>query len=214
MENLKNLWHKGAITRAHSSAAMLIRPESRDLTPWLVNWEERKHEWDLNTDQLHGQEGSLSEYSLILLAQKWNARKRKLIFLFSSLGMFWSIGESDRCSDTQLCLTLHDPRDCSLPGSSVHGILLVRVLEWLPFPPAGNLPNPGIKSATLLSPALAGGFLPLAPPGKPILTHNIQQRTSRKKLYMQSAKVFRFQCTFTGFLRERVWAISDPNNPI
>ena len=214
MENLKNLWHKGAITRAHSSAAMLIRPESRDLTPWLVNWEERKHEWDLNTDQLHGQEGSLSEYSLILLAQKWNARKLKLIFLFSSLGMFWSIGESDRCSDTQLCLTLHDPRDCSLPGSSVHGILLVRVLEWLPFPPSGDLPNPGIKSATLMSPTLAGGFLPLAPPGKPILQHNIQQRTSRKKLFMQLAKVFRFQCTFTGFLRERVWAISDPNNPI
>lgn len=74
MENLENLLHKGTITRAHSSAAMLIRPESRDLIPWLVNWEERKHEWDLNTVQLHGQEGSLSEYSLILLAQKWNAR--------------------------------------------------------------------------------------------------------------------------------------------
>ena len=30
----------------------------------------------------------------------------------------------------QLCLTLSDPMDCSLPGSSVHGILQVRVLEW------------------------------------------------------------------------------------
>jgi len=29
----------------------------------------------------------------------------------------------------QLCLTLHDPMDCSLPGSSVHGILQARVLE-------------------------------------------------------------------------------------
>ena len=31
---------------------------------------------------------------------------------------------------TQLCLTLNDPMDCSLPGSSVHGIFQARVLEW------------------------------------------------------------------------------------
>ena len=30
----------------------------------------------------------------------------------------------------QLCLTLHDPTDCSLPGSSDHGIFQARVLEW------------------------------------------------------------------------------------
>ena len=30
----------------------------------------------------------------------------------------------------QLCLTLSDPMDCSLPGSSVHGIFQARVLEW------------------------------------------------------------------------------------
>ena len=31
----------------------------------------------------------------------------------------------------QSCLTLSDPVDCSLPGSSVHGIFQVRVLEWV-----------------------------------------------------------------------------------
>ena len=31
---------------------------------------------------------------------------------------------------TQLRLTLSDPMDCSLPGSSVHGIFQARVLEW------------------------------------------------------------------------------------
>ena len=31
---------------------------------------------------------------------------------------------------TQLCPTLHDPMDCSLPGSSAHGIFQARVLEW------------------------------------------------------------------------------------
>ena len=30
----------------------------------------------------------------------------------------------------QSCLTLCDPMDCSLPGSSVHGIFQARVLEW------------------------------------------------------------------------------------
>ena len=30
----------------------------------------------------------------------------------------------------QSCLTLRDPMDCSLPGSSVHGISQARVLEW------------------------------------------------------------------------------------
>ena len=33
----------------------------------------------------------------------------------------------------QSCLTLWDPVDCNLPGSSVHGILQARVLEWFPF---------------------------------------------------------------------------------
>ena len=31
---------------------------------------------------------------------------------------------------TQSCPTLSDPMDCSLPGSSVHGIFQARVLEW------------------------------------------------------------------------------------
>ena len=34
----------------------------------------------------------------------------------------------------------------------------------LPCPPPGDLPNPGIKPASLMSPALAGRSLPLAPP--------------------------------------------------
>ena len=30
----------------------------------------------------------------------------------------------------QLCPTLSDPMDCSLPSSSIHGIFQARVLEW------------------------------------------------------------------------------------
>ena len=31
----------------------------------------------------------------------------------------------------QSCPTLRDPMDCSLPGSSIHGIFQARVLEWV-----------------------------------------------------------------------------------
>ena len=65
---------------------------------------------------------------------------------------------------TQLCLTLCDPTDCSLPGFSVHGILQARILDWLPLPTPGDLPNPGISPA---SPASAGGFFTTELPGEP-----------------------------------------------
>ena len=56
-------------------------------------------------------------------------------------------------------LTLCDPMDCSPPGSSVHGILQARILEsGLPCLPPGTLPNTGIKSMSLMSSALSGGF--------------------------------------------------------
>ena len=35
------------------------------------------------------------------------------------------------CVHTQLCLTLCNPMDCSLPDSSVHGISQGRILEWV-----------------------------------------------------------------------------------
>ena len=38
------------------------------------------------------------------------------------------------CLVSQLCLTLCEPMDCSPPGSSAHGILQARILEWLAIP--------------------------------------------------------------------------------
>ena len=46
----------------------------------------------------------------------------------------------------------------SLPGSSVHGILQARILKWIAMPSPGDLPDPGIKPMSPMSPALAGGF--------------------------------------------------------
>ena len=59
----------------------------------------------------------------------------------------------------QSCPTLYDPTDCSPPGSSVHGILQARILEWIAIPSPGDLPDPGIEPVALASPALVGGLL-------------------------------------------------------
>ena len=41
----------------------------------------------------------------------------------------------------QPCLTLSDPMDCSLPGSSIHGIFQARVLEWGAIVFSGTYPE-------------------------------------------------------------------------
>ena len=45
-----------------------------------------------------------------------------------------------RDKSLQSCLILRDPMECSPPGSSVHGILQARILEWVAF----SSPNPGL----------------------------------------------------------------------
>ena len=55
--------------------------------------------------------------------------------------------------------------DCSPPGSSVHGILQARILEWVAISSSGDLPDPGIELvcvASPVSPALANGFSTLS----------------------------------------------------
>ena len=64
----------------------------------------------------------------------------------------------------QLCLTFCDPTDCSLPGSSVHGILQARILEWVAIRFSRDLPDSGIEPG---SSALQRDSLLSEPPGKP-----------------------------------------------
>ena len=60
----------------------------------------------------------------------------------------------------------YNPLDYSPPGSSAHGISQARILEWLPFPSPGDLPDPGIEPRF---PALQENSLPTELPRKPIL---------------------------------------------
>ena len=64
----------------------------------------------------------------------------------------------------QSCLTLCDPKVCSPPGFSVHGILQARTLEWVAISSSrgSSRPRDGI-----CIPDLAGGFFATEPPGTP-----------------------------------------------
>ena len=63
------------------------------------------------------------------------------------------------------CPTLFDLRDCSPPGSSVHGFFRQEHWSGVPCPSPGDLLGPGIKRVL---PALAGRFFITEPPGKPV----------------------------------------------
>ena len=66
--------------------------------------------------------------------------------------------------------TLCDSMDCSLPGSSIHGILQTRILEWVAMPSSRGSSWPFlIEPTTLVSPALTRRFLPLSHLGNRIL---------------------------------------------
>ena len=67
---------------------------------------------------------------------------------------------------TQLCPTLCDPVDCSLPGTSSMGFSRQEYWSGLPLPSPGDLPNPGIEPG---SPALRADALPSEPPMTAIL---------------------------------------------
>ena len=71
------------------------------------------------------------------------------------------------CSVTQLRLTLCDPMDCSPVGSYVHRIVQARILEWVAISSSRGSPDPGIKLASPVSPALEGGFFTPSELGSP-----------------------------------------------
>ena len=56
--------------------------------------------------------------------------------------------------------------DCSLPGSSVHGVLQARIPEWVAMPTPGDLPDPEIKPAPPAPPAQQTDLFTAEPLGK------------------------------------------------
>ena len=67
------------------------------------------------------------------------------------------------CVCDQSCATLCDPMDCSPLGSSIHGNLQARILEWVAIPFSRDQTRISCISC------IAGGFFTAEPPGKPFL---------------------------------------------
>ena len=92
----------------------------------------------------------------------------------------------------QSCPTLCNPIDCSPPGSSVHGILQARILEWgCHALLQGIFPTQGSNPHLLHLLHWQAGSLPLAPPGKPI-PQQIRDRPSHPTLLLAKHPKIRF----------------------
>ena len=75
-----------------------------------------------------------------------NYTTSKLMHTYKILNLYYNV----LCFVTQLCLTLCNPRACSLLGSSVHGIRQARILEWVatPFSRGSSPPRDQIQVST------------------------------------------------------------------
>ena len=150
----------------------LFNPGQQCLSCWLLNWlsqcPPRNHSpmmWSsIRWSDPHSVEiarGATSRRIRILispiLSSSSSSSKNSLL---SSVLTLHSVAQS--------CLTLRDPVDYSPPRSPVHGISRQEYWSGLPFPSPGDLPNPGIKPASLTFPTLTGGFFTAEPPGKPL----------------------------------------------
>ena len=77
----------------------------------------------------------------ILVKRTLDWEAKNLNFHSSSISYFYICC----CLVAQLCLSLCNPLDYSSPGSSVHGILQARILEWVAISFSRDLPHPGIE---------------------------------------------------------------------
>ena len=114
-------------------------------SPWGCKWlSEKQQQWQI----------SLSKYSY------WHS-----LFCYWRHSSLFSRASSHTVSfcmhaqSLQSCTTLCYHMDCSPPDSSARGILPERILEWVAMPFSGDLPYPGIESASPKSPASAGRIL-------------------------------------------------------
>ena len=75
--------------------------------------------------------------------------------------MHFGLKDEVKVKAAQSCPTLCKPMDCSLPGSTVHGILQARILEWvaIPFSRVSSQPRDGTQDSHI-----TGDSLPFEPP--------------------------------------------------
>ena len=103
---------------------------------------------------------------------------------------------------SQLCPALCDPMDCSLPGSSIHGILQTRILGWVAIPFSRGSSRP--KDPTQVS-HTAGGFFTIWTTKQALLRmKSLQMVKPGLKLKQFNSK----NAFFTSFVK-LLWGSSD-----
>ena len=101
-----------------------------------------------------------SSMNPILSSPSWHLLTRRMfkIHVIQTENCYWPKFLASCVCCRFSCVQLFDPMRGSLSGSSVYGVSQARILEWLPCPPPGDIPDLGIEPMSLMSPALAGMF--------------------------------------------------------
>ena len=102
---------------------------------------------------------SLPQILIYCIHWAWSENCEEKRTAFIHISMFDSLNYE--CSVAQLCLTLCDPIDCSLPDSSVHSILQARIMEWVAIPFSWISSRPRDQTQIF---CIAGGFFNPTPP--------------------------------------------------
>ena len=121
-------------------------------------------------------------YYFLLQGILWPRDQTHISYIGRRVHYHWATWKS--------CLTLCDPRDCSLPGSSVHGILQARILEWVAIPSSSGSSPP--RDWTWVSCS-----------GRQILYH-LTYQGSPCATWETLKEIVRIKYTFNG---ERLWKL-------
>ena len=103
----------------------------------------------------------------------------------------------------QSCPTLWDPMDYSPPGSSAHGILRARILEWVAAPSSRESSQP--RDPALISYITCIGrwvLFPLVPPGKPLIFCILKSRSIPQHIHWSV-----LCCTYWGITWKGVFSL-------
>ena len=98
----------------------------------------------------------------------------------------------------QLCPTLHNPMDCSPPGSSVHGILQARILEGVTISSSRGSSPPRNQTCISYASSLAGGSFNISATWEALLqataTKSVHLTVKEKNTYLFCACINRSSC--------------------
>ena len=104
----------------------------------------------------------------------------------------------------QSCPTLCDPMDCSLPGSSAHGILQVRILEWVAMSSSRGFSQP--RAWTQVS-CFTGRFFTAEPPEKPFQIPCVYASSLSGVWFFVTPWTVALQASLSmGFSRQEYWS--------